>query len=63
MNFDSIHRSHVSEKIKTPVQGNDNLAVNLIATAWNENPELRAAATLGTAKIAAKKWARTLAIT
>ena len=51
-------RSSKSDKIKMPVPGNPNLAVNLMATGWNENPELRNATTLGSAKTAAKKWAK-----
>ena len=41
-----------------PVPGYPNLAVNLMATAWNESPELRNSCTLGSAKAAAKKWAK-----
>ena len=53
-----ILRSSKSDKVKLPVPGNPNLAVNLMALAWNENPELRKARTLGSAKLAAQKWAK-----
>ena len=55
-----ITRSFMSDQIKTPVPGYQNLAVNLMAGAWNENPELRNSFTLGSAKIAAKNWAKKL---
>ena len=45
-----ILRSSKSDKVKLPVPGNPNLAVNLMALAWNENQELRKARTLGSAK-------------
>ena len=50
-----IARSTKSDKIKVPVPGYTELAVNLMATAWNENCDLRNASTLGSAKTAAKK--------
>ena len=53
-------RSSKSDKIKIPVPGFPNLAVNLLATAWNENTNLRTATTLGCAKKAAKNWAKSL---
>ena len=60
--FDNaIHtRSLNSDKIKIPVPGYPDLAVNLMATAWNENSNLRSATTLGSAKKAAKQWAKSL---
>ena len=57
----AIHtRSLNSDKIKIPVPGYPDLAVNLMATAWNENLNLRSATTLGSAKKAAKQWAKSL---
>ena len=64
LNINSAHihdtRSTKCDKIRVPVPGYTELAVNLMATAWNENSDLRNASTLGSAKIAAKKWAKTL---
>ena len=57
-----ITRSFKNDQIKTPVPGYYNLAVNLMAGAWNENPELRNSTTLGSAKIAAKNWAKALSV-
>ena len=69
-NFPSSHHSAkpdtinsrftYSDKIKTPVPGHPNLAINLMAHAWNEIFELRNCTTVGKAKIAAKRWARSL---
>ena len=57
----AIHaRSANSERIKIPVPGYSNLAVNLMATAWNENSDLRSSITLGSAIKAAKQWARSI---
>ena len=53
-------RSTVSNKAKLPVPGFDTLAVNLMARAWNESPNLQNASTLGAAKSAAKMWSRSL---
>lgn len=53
-------RSSKSDQIKMPVPGNPSLALNLMATAWNEIPELRNASTLGSAKAAAKKGAKSV---
>ena len=55
-----VTRSTKSSKIAVPVHGYPELAVNLMATAWNENSDLRNASTLGAAKKAARKWAKTL---
>ena len=57
-----ITRSFTNDQIKTPVPGYNNLAVNLMAGAWNENPELRNSSTLGSAKTAAKNWAKALSV-
>ena len=51
-------RSSKSDTIKMPVPGYPNLAINLMATAWNEIPELHNSVPLGSAKTAAKKWAK-----
>ena len=60
-NLSSVNtRSSNSDMIKVPVPGYPSLPVNLMATAWNENPELQNASTLGSAKTAAKKWAKLL---
>ena len=57
----AIHtRSSKSDKVKIPVPGYPNLAVNLMATAWNENIDLRSATTLSSARKAAKQWAKSL---
>ena len=40
--------------------GYPNLAMNLMANAWNENGNLRCATTIGSAKKAAKQWAKSL---
>ena len=56
-----ITRSTYSDMIALPVPGNPSLAINLMATAWNENSELRNAKTLGSATTAARKWAKALA--
>ena len=53
-------RSENDGKAKLPVPGCGTLAANLLARAWNDNLELRHATTLGAAKAAAKKWARSL---
>ena len=59
LNPDSMQlRSATNDFIKTPVPGYPNLAVNLMANAWNENVDLRCATTHGFAKEAAKQWAK-----
>ena len=61
INLSSVNtRSSKSDVIKVPVPGYPSLPVNLMATAWNENPELQNASTLGLATTAAKKWAKSL---
>ena len=42
------------------VPGCKNLAANLLAKAWNSAPQVRSAHTIGAAKIAARKWAKSL---
>ena len=60
-NLSSVNtRSSKSDVIRVPVPGYPSLPVNLMATAWNENPELQNASTLGSAKTTAKKWAKLL---
>ena len=55
-------RSSVCDKAKIPVPGYSTLAVNLMARAWNDAPNLQNASTLGAAKTAAKTWARSFKI-
>ena len=50
-------RSINSNKATQRVPGNNTLAVNLMARAWNSATELQTATTLGAAKSAARKWA------
>ena len=50
-------RSQSCSGAKPPVPGNNTLAANLLARAWNEAPCLKNAHTLGSAKLAAKRWA------
>ena len=53
-------RSACSNNAKTPVPGYNTLAANLLARAWNEATDLQNASNLFTAKVASKKWARSL---
>ena len=53
-------RSTVSNKAKLPVPGFNTLAVNHMARAWNDAPNLQNASTLGAAKSAARMWSRSL---
>ena len=53
-------RSHLSDNAKIPVPGYSNLAANLLARTWNSATELQNAQSVGAAKIAARKWAKTL---
>ena len=55
-------RSTKSDKIKTPVPGYPNVAINLMAMAWNENTDLQSATTIGSARKAAKNWAKSIQI-
>ena len=50
-------RSINGKKATQKVPGNNTLAVNLMAKAWNSATELQTATTLGAAKSAARKWA------
>ena len=53
-------RSAKSDTAKPPVPGYGTLAANLLARAWNQSPELQSASTLGAAKTAARKWAKSI---
>ena len=55
-------RSSNSNKIKTPVPGYPNVAINLMAMAWNESIDLQSATTIGSARKAAKTWAKSIQI-
>ena len=46
-----------------PVPGHSTLAANLMARAWNQAPNLQTASSLGAAKSAAHKWAKSLPFT
>ena len=59
-NHGMTHRSESKCLAKPPVPGSDIIAENLLAKAWNEAPALRSASTLGAAKSAARKWAKSL---
>ena len=43
-----------------PVPGNNNLAANLMARAWNSSSDLKTVTTISTAKSVAWKWAQNL---
>ena len=47
-------------KATQPVPGNNTLAANLMARAWNSSPELQTVTTIGAAKSVARKWAQNL---
>ena len=53
-------RSQNCNKARLPAPGNDILAANLLARAWNEACDLQNATNLSAAKLAASKWARSL---
>ena len=53
-------RSQNCNKARLPAPGNDLLAANLLARAWNEARDVQNATNLGAAKLAASKWARSL---
>ena len=55
-----VTRSEHSDKAKQPVPGCRNLAANLMARAWNETSQVQNASSLGAAKIAARKWAKSI---
>ena len=59
-NHGMTHRSESKCLARPPVPGSDIIAANLLAKAWNEAPDLRSASTLGAAKSAARKWAKSL---
>ena len=59
----TIHtRSDSCEKARQPVPGNQTLAANLMARAWNESKSLQNSTSLNAAKLAASNWARSLKI-
>ena len=43
-----------------PVPGNNTLAANLMAGAWNSSSELQSVTTIGAARSVARKWAQNL---
>ena len=43
-----------------PISGNNTLAANLMARAWNSSTELHTVTTIGAAKSVARKWAQNL---
>ena len=47
-------------KATQPVPGNNTLAANLMARAWNSSTELQTVTTIGAAKSVARKWAQNL---
>ena len=47
-------------KATQPVPGNNTLAANLMARAWNSSTELHNVTTIGAAKSVARKWAKNL---
>ena len=53
-------RSETSNRARLPVPGSGTVAANLLARAWNDAPYLQNAPTLGAAKLAARKWARSI---
>ena len=57
-----IRRSSKSDMIRPPVPGYPDLAVNLMATAWNENISLRNATNLGSAIKASRQWSKSILI-
>ena len=57
-----VLRSSESNNAKLPVPGHGTLAANLMARSWNEAPNVQSASSLGAAKSAARKWAKSLPI-
>ena len=55
-----VLRSDSCLRAKQPVPGYGILAANLLARAYNEVPDIQNATTIGAAKTAAKKWAKSL---
>ena len=53
-------RSTASNEIRPPVPGYPMLATNIMASVWNDIPELQSASTLAAAKTAASKWSKGL---
>ena len=53
-------RSENKNLAKLPVPGYGLLAANLLSRVWNESPDLQKAKSLGSAKVAAKKWSESL---
>ena len=53
-------RSINSVNATQPVPGNNTLAANLMARAWNSSIELQTVTTIGAARTVAQKWARNL---
>ena len=63
--FSSKHSSNItinSANATQPVPGNNTLAANLMARAWNSSTELHTVTTLGAAKLIARKWAQNLLV-
>ena len=55
-------RSINSSNATQPVPGNNTLAANLMARAWNSSTELHTVTTIGAAKSVARKWAQNLLV-
>ena len=55
-------RSINSTNATQPVPGNNTLAANLMARAWNSSTELHTVTTIGAAKSVARKWAQNLPV-
>ena len=55
-------RSINSANATQPVPGNNTLAANLMARAWNSSTELHTVTTVGAAKVIARKWAQNLPV-
>ena len=55
-------RSINSTNATQPVPGNNTLAANLMARAWNSSTELHTVTTIGAAKSVARKWAQNLQV-
>ena len=53
-------RSINSVKAIQPVPGNNSLAANLMARAWNSSSELQTVTTIGSARSVARTWAQNL---
>ena len=52
----------VSTNATQPVPGNNILAANLMARAWNSSTELHTVTTIDAAKSGARKWAQNLPV-